>query len=319
MDAADLGPRDAVMARAAIDVGSNSLLLTVVDDAGAILHDEARVVGLGRGLGDRGVFRPDRMAAAEAALRDYVARAEALGVKPWDIRAVATSAARRAINAETFFARVERAHGLRVQIVSGDEEARLTWVGAQRDLPLPSVEGRAPLLLVVDVGGGSTELVLGTPDEIRYRRSLEVGSVRLTESHLCADGEVPDRFAPEGILAVRNAVQQQLATVTIEAQPDLVIAVAGTATTLAAMALGLPEYDGAQVHGSALDRSALNRFVEQLGRADAAERRRLAAVSAERADYLLAGALILDRALAVARRAQLTASDRGLRFGLLAG
>jgi exopolyphosphatase / guanosine-5'-triphosphate,3'-diphosphate pyrophosphatase len=305
------------MAKAAIDVGSNSLLLTVVDDAGATVHDEARVIGLGRGVGDRGVLRPDRMAAAEQALRDYVEIAGRFGVQPWEIQAAATSAARRAMNAETFFARIERETGLQVHIISGEEEAHLTWVGAQRDLVLGATQGPDTRLLVVDVGGGSTELVLGRPDRIELRVSLEVGSVRLTESHLSAKGEIPDLYEPSGLLSLRNQVHQALAAVKIDPQPDVVVGVAGTVTTLAAMSLGLRSYDRDRVHGSLLDRSALNRFVELLSRANAKERRLLAAVGPERADYLLAGALILDRVLTVARRAQLTVSDRGLRYGLL--
>jgi exopolyphosphatase / guanosine-5'-triphosphate,3'-diphosphate pyrophosphatase len=317
VDAAHLGPRDALMPRAAIDVGSNSLLLTVLADDGAILHDEARVVGLGRGVGDRGAMQRDRMAAAEEVLRDYVARAQGFGVPAWEIRAVATSAARRAINADTFFAKIERGLGLRVQVISGDEEAHLTWVGGQRDLTIPRAGDRESTMLVVDVGGGSTELVLGTSADVRFRVSLEIGSVRLTEAHLCARGAVPDRFSPEGVHAVRNAVTQALATIEVEAV-DVVIGVAGTVTTLAAMALGLEQYDSARVHGSTLDRLALNQFADALARADASERRQLAKVGVDRADYLLAGAVILDRVLLAARRPSLLVSDRGLRFGLLA-
>ena len=297
------------MARAAVDIGSNSLLLTIVDDQGAIVHDEARVAGLGRGLGDRGLLAPDRIAAAEAILADYVRTAQLHGVSPGAIRAVATSAARRAMNAQTWFQRVQRQLGLRVRIISGDDEARFTWLGAQRDLEV--TEGP---LLVVDLGGGSTEVVLGEGAQIYERVSLEIGSVRLTEQWLGLG-----TASPSALARLRNQVDTAVGSLKMEPIPRNVVAVAGTATTLAAMALGLDRYDAARVHGSRLTKTELGRFVDRLLVAGPDERRQIAAVSPERADFLLAGAVILDRLLTAARRQQLIVSDRGLRFGLLAG
>lgn len=296
------------MARAAVDIGSNSLLLTIVDDQGGIVHDEARVAGLGRGLGDRGLLAPDRMAAAEEILAEYVRTAQRHGVSPGAIRAVATSAARRAMNAQTWFQRVQRTIGLRIKIVSGDEEARLTWLGAQRDLDVP--EGP---LMVVDLGGGSTEVVLGEGDRVFERVSLEIGSVRLTEAYLGYGTPTPSALAK-----VRNHVDTAVGALVLEPQPRTVVGVAGTVTTLAAMALGLDRYEAAKVHGSRLTKVDLGRFVDKLLVASPEERRTIAGVSPERADFLLAGAVILDRLLTAARRQQLLVSDRGLRFGLLA-
>jgi exopolyphosphatase/guanosine-5'-triphosphate,3'-diphosphate pyrophosphatase len=296
------------MPKAAIDIGSNSLLLVVVADDGRILHDEAQVVGLGRGLGDRGLFAPDRMAAAEEVLAAFVRTAGTHGVPAGNIKAVATSGARRAMNAQTWLARVQKQLGLKVRIITGDEEARLAWLGARRDLEIP--EGG---VLVVDLGGGSTELVLGEGDRIFGRASLEIGSVRLTEAFLGLG--VPD---PSGYAKLRNAVDTQVATIRLDPPPRTVIGTAGTVTTLAAMALGLEKYDSAQVHGSRLTRTDLARFIDRLLPATPDERRQLAAVSPERADFLLAGATILDRVLQASRRPQMLVSDRGLRFGLLA-
>lgn len=297
------------MPRAAIDIGSNSVLLTVVADDGGLLHDEARVVGLGRGLGDRGLFQPDRMADAQAALTDFCATAKGLGVEAWSIKAVATSAARRAMNAETFFARVQRKLGLRVRIISGDEEARLTWLGSQRDLGLPS----GPRL-VVDLGGGSTELVLGEGEQSE-RRSLEMGSVRLTEAYFRPDGS--GRYDPSGLARARQHVDMLLSKFTMDPMPRSVVGVAGTVTTLATVRKGLATYDATVVHGSTLSRSELARFLDDLLPMTGPQRRAWAPASPERADYLLAGALILERILAAARRQQLVVSDRGLRYGLL--
>lgn len=298
------------MARAAVDIGSNSLLLTIVDDDGRIVHDEARVVGLGRGLGDRGLLAPDRMAAAEAVLDDYIAIAQRHGVEPWSIKAVATSAARRAMNAQTWFGKVQRRQGLRVRIISGDEEARLTWLGALRDLELPD----GPRL-VVDLGGGSTELVLGDGERVIQRVSLEIGSVRLTEAFLPESLSGPTD--PGGLARLRNHVDIEVGKVSLDPAPRVVVGVAGTVTALAAVSLGLPRYASEQVHGSRLTRVDLARFIDRLLPATPDERRALVPAAPERADYLVAGATILDRVLAAGRRPGMVVSDRGLRFGLL--
>lgn len=297
------------MGLATIDIGSNSLLLTVVDDRGAVVHDEARVVGLGRGLGDRGLFAPDRMAAAEAVLADYLNIARTHGVEPWAIRAVATSAARRAMNAQTWVARVQRQLGLRVRIISGDEEARLTWLGALRDLQLP-----AGPVLVVDLGGGSTELIQGQAGQVISRVSLELGSVRLTERFLGTD-----HVDPTDLAQLRQEVEVTLGAVHIEAPPRAVIGVAGTVTTLAATRLDLERYDSSRVHGSSLGRVDIARFIDQLLPASPARRRELVPSAPDRADFLLAGSVVLDRVLALTRRSSMVVSDRGLRFGLLGG
>jgi exopolyphosphatase/guanosine-5'-triphosphate,3'-diphosphate pyrophosphatase len=300
------------MPRAAIDLGSNSVLLTVVDDAGRVVHDEARVVGLGRGLGDRGVFRPDRKAAAEAALAEYVATAAGLGVAPNDIRAVATSAARRATDADTWFGHVERQLGVRFAVLSGEREAELTWRGAQVDLDVPGP------LLVVDVGGGSTELVSGNGEEIRVQVSLELGSVRLTERFLCAPGATePDHIDPRALDRLRVYVDSELAAVSLVPLPRTVVAVAGSATTLAATLLGLYVYDGAAVHGQVVSRAELTRLVDTLAGASSAERRARVPTAPDRADWLPAAGVLFDRILEAAAAPSLVVSDRGLRYGLL--
>lgn len=271
------------MHRAAIDIGSNSLLLTIVDAGGRVVHDEVHVVGLGRGLGERGVMAPDRLQAAEKVLEAYAATARTFGVEPWSVRAVATSAARRALNAETFFARIQRDIGLRVRIVSGEEEALLTWRGALVDLADPT-----PPLLVVDLGGGSTELVQGDAAHLRARVSLEIGSIRLTERFLGVKGAVPDRFDPDGISAMADHVRIEVGRVALS-EVATVIGVAGTVTTLAAMALDLAAYDSARVHGSRLSTATLRRQAAALASADRAGRLALARPSPERADYLQIG------------------------------
>jgi exopolyphosphatase/guanosine-5'-triphosphate,3'-diphosphate pyrophosphatase len=293
--------------RAAIDVGSNSILLTILDDQGGILTDQATVVGLGTGLGSRGLFQSDRMEAAETVLRSYVTEAGAHGIAPWAIKAVATSAARRSMNASTFFARIQRDLGLKVAIISGDEEARLTWVGSLRDLPLAD-----DAVMVMDLGGGSTELAWGTPGTVEDRVSLEIGSVRLTEQFF-PDGDV----TAQAVSLASRHIDQALAAVRLASPPKIVVGVAGTVTTLMAMALGLEQYDGARVHGARLGRMEIGSLLDRLSAATADERRALVPSSPERANFLVAGALIVDRVLGKTMRPSLVVSDRGLRFGLL--
>ncbi len=293
------------MLNAAIDIGSNSLLLLVTDGE-KVVHDEARVVGLGRGMGERGLFKPDRMEAALAALVEYAQRAASLGVPPAEVRAVATSASRRALNATTFYKEVLRVTGLRVQVISGEEEARLTWMGGGSGLEVAP----GPVLLV-DPGGGSTEVILGEGGHIHSRISLEIGTVRLTDKYL-GYGTVE----PAALARAREEIAEAFSTVRLDHAPRTAIAVAGTATTLAACALGLATHDCEQIHNSVLSAGAIRHWIDLLLGANPAQRRELVVVSPDRADTLLAGACILLSALELTRRQSWRVSTRGLRFGL---
>lgn len=297
------------MPTAAIDIGSNSLLLLIVDDEDRVLHDEATVVGLGRGLGDRGLFLPDRMERAEATLAAYVTTAREHGIAPSRIRAVATSASRRALNAETWFSRLRKTLGLSVTVISGDEEARLTWLGAMRDLP--AVEEP---LLVIDLGGGSTELALGTRQAVERRTSLPVGSVRLTEQFFSGGGPV-ERAALRHCRSWIDVSLQRFPFT--DSGPQTALGVAGTVTTLAAMVAGLTVYDSDVVHASVLTRDNLLDIIEQLLPLNDAERSAAVPSAPARAPYLIAGATVLDRVLAASSRDHLVVSDRGLRYGIV--
>ncbi|MEN0063794.1 MAG: Ppx/GppA phosphatase family protein [Myxococcota bacterium] len=299
------------MPRASVDIGSNSVLLLVTDDDGRRLHDEARVVSLGKGLGDRGLFQPERMEAAEVALTDYVRIAREHGVEPYSIKAVATSAARRAMNAETFFAKLQKSIGLRIKIISGEEEARLTWLGAQVDLP-----GDDQPRLVVDLGGGSTELVVGQAGEVRQRTSLEFGTVRLTERFLTEDDE--GRVLPESVAPMVEYLDVEVRRLPFAVPAGCqVIGVAGTVTTLAALRRDLAAYDGDLVHGMQLTKRDLQDFIDRLAKMTRTERQAFCAIEPKRADFLFAGAHVLYQILVYLRSDHLLVSDRGLRYGVL--
>lgn len=291
-----------------MDIGSNSLLLTVVDEDGRVLHDEARVVGMGKGLGDGGRMQPDRRAAARDTLQDYVATAARLGVPAGEILAAATSGARRAADAPALFAELEAELGLRVRTIPGDEEARLSYLGALGGLSLP-----AGPVAVVDLGGGSTEVIIGEGGDIAWRRSLEIGAVRLTEAHLDADRA----YAGQDLRPLEAHIRREVA-----ALPDLptgaLVAVAGTATTLAAIHVGLDAWDRHRIHDLAVPLRALQVLEDRLAAASPDGRRAIAAIAPARADYLLAGSLVLRAVAGALGHDALRISDGGLRFGLLA-
>lgn len=294
--------------RASIDIGSNSLLLLVQDAQGRTVLDEQNVVGLGKGLGpERGLFRPDRMEAAMAVLRDYADRAVALGLRPEDILAVATSASRRAMNAASFYEDVLRKTGIRVQVISGEDEATYTWRGSLGGMELP-----VGTLMVVDPGGGSTEVITGEGRQLRTRCSLEIGTVRLTEMFLGYGSVSASDYAK-----LRAHVDSVVGALAVPVIPKALVAVAGTATTLMALELGLSKYDGEKIHGGTLSAAALRTWIDRLLLATPDERKALVAVSPGRADTLLAGATILLRVLEQARRQACRVSDRGLRHGVV--
>ena len=297
------------MNRATIDIGSNSILLLVVGEDGSVLRDEARVVGLSRGLGDQGLLDPQRMEAALAVLADYAALAAQYGVPAWLVRAVATSGARRALNARAFLERVRTRTGLRVKVISGEEEAWLTWAGARSDLRLPP----GPVA-VIDPGGGSTEVVVGEGERVEMQVSLPLGSVRLTEQFF---GPEPDRYPPRDLARLRTHIQTTIDTVQWPAHPRALIGVAGTVTSLAAMQQGLTRWDRDAIHCSRLTRGVLRRQIDRLLAYSPDERRAWAAVAPERADDLLAGACLIEALCTAAHRDSLIISDGGVRYGLL--
>jgi len=282
---------------AAIDCGTNSLRLlvadlTTADDGTRTLRDvhrESRIVRLGKGVDATGVLDPEALERTRGALVDYtavLAREDTARV-----RMVATSATRDARNREDFFDMVRDTLGTEAEVISGAEEANLSFAGAVGDL-----EASDGPFVVVDVGGGSTELVVGTLDEggvqVAAACSVDVGSVRLTER--CLPGDPP---AADDITAAREVaagiLDEAFAAVPVEGVHTWV-GVAGTITTLSAVAQGLPEYDPVAVHLSRLSRADLHRTAADLLGMTRKERSRHASIDPGRIDVIGAGALIVD-------------------------
>jgi exopolyphosphatase / guanosine-5'-triphosphate,3'-diphosphate pyrophosphatase len=263
---------------AAIDLGTNTTRLLVADVDGDGVEEVLRrsvITRLGEGVDERRRLLPLPIARVRNVLTEYRRAAEQLGAERALL--VATSAVRDAENGEAFLGEIEWSYGFATRLLSGDEEAALTLrgIGTGRHVDEKT--------LVVDVGGGSTELVLGS-----QRSSVDVGSVRATERYLRTDP--PTR---EELDACANDIRSHL--------PDLEVAtavgVAGTVTSLAALDLGLDEYDRERVDGHTLTLAGAERLLERLAAMPLAERRRVPALDPERAPVIVGGALILVEVL----------------------
>lgn len=303
---------------AVIDVGSNSLLLLVAEEApggrGRVLAERAVVTRLGEKLRQTGELAAEAMERSLEELGRFAALARSLHVD--EPIAVGTACLRRARNAATFLAQAEQRHGLRIQVISGDEEARLSYLAGRSVLASSAAAGPAAggLLAVVDVGGGSTELAIGAGPRIVERHSLELGVLRLSEERLTAD-PVPPAVLQQTLEELRAFLAEQLGGLPAAAAA---VGVGGTFTTMAAVELGLMRYDPGRVHGARLDRAALARQLELYRAATLAERRALPGMQPGRAEVVLAGAAIAVALLERLGLPFLTVSDHGLRHALLA-
>ncbi|WP_312871168.1 Ppx/GppA phosphatase family protein [Streptomyces lonarensis] len=290
-----------------MDCGTNSIRLLVADVAadGSRLTDLDRrmeIVRLGQGVDRTGRLAPEALERTFAACRQYAEAISALGVDPAAVRFVATSASRDAENRDEFTAGVRELLGVTPEVITGDEEALLSFTGATRGLP---ADGRGGDSLVVDIGGGSTECVLGA-DAVRAARSVDIGCVRLTERHLAdaAAGGVPaGPPAPERVAAMRADIEAalDLAEERVELRSaQRLVGLAGSVTTVAALALGLEAYDSAAIHRSRVSLEQVREISEMLLTTTHAERAAHAVIHPGRVDVLPAGALVL---LAVMERA----------------
>jgi exopolyphosphatase / guanosine-5'-triphosphate,3'-diphosphate pyrophosphatase len=299
-------------ALATVDLGTNTVRLLVVEPAGSTwrtLEQTQRVTRLGEGQGTTGRLAPEPMRRTAAAVAEFSRAARALGADR--VRIVATSAVREAVNREEFVARLERESGERVEVVSGEEEARLTLKGVTSGLP-----GLGASFVLFDIGGGSTEFVLARDGVPAAAVSLRLGVVTLQEEWGEPGPVRWDRFA-----RLREHVERRLAAEVPDAVAGAaateLVGTAGTVTTLAALDLGLRAYDAAAVHGHRLDRAAVERQLARLGALDVAARGRLPCLEPGRADVIIPGIAICLAAMARLRRETMVVSDRGLREGIL--
>ncbi len=284
--------------RAVIDIGTNSVLLLVGRRVGSrveIVRDEARITRLGEGVGRSGVLAPEAIERTVRVLEDYRELARADGA---ELVAVATEGLRQASNQDAFLEPAARALGQPVTLVSGDEEARLSWLSVAQEEP------ELETLRVLDIGGGSTELVVGRGETIESRRSHKVGSVRMTE-----------RFG-ENVRAIEAAVREAFAEQPVAPAPVL-HGLAGTVTTAAALMLGLEAYDRDRVDGTRWSVERIVTLREEIAAETVQQRTRRPCLPIGRADVIVAGLTILVEALRHCGASTLVCRDRGLRFALL--
>jgi len=277
---------DAGVRVAAVDCGTNSIRLLIADLIdGQLVEIDRRmtIVRLGQGVDATGAFAPEALARVFKAAEDFAAVIQSKAVSR--LRFVATSAARDVSNRDTFAAGIEERLGVRPEIITGTEEAELSFRGATTSLDLP-----APYL-VADIGGGSTELVLGDATGVIAAESLDIGSVRLTERHVTTDPTSEPELA-----AITQDIDALLAGTKVPlADARALIAVAGTATTVAAVALNLPEYDRDAVHHARLSTTQLRATTTWLTTSTRAARAAVHSIHPGRVDVIGAGALILQR------------------------
>jgi exopolyphosphatase/guanosine-5'-triphosphate,3'-diphosphate pyrophosphatase len=292
---------------AAVDIGTNSARLLVTDAEGRELERRMRITRLGEGVDATGALRPDAVERTLSVLSEYGATLEKHGATR--VRAVATSAARDARNSSDFLDAVETALGTRPVLLSGEDEALLSFRGATAELP----QNAGPFL-VIDVGGGSTEFVFGEGAPEAWI-SLDVGCVRLSERHFASDP--PSSTELEACL---SDVRKELARVRSIIDPKrarLVVGLAGTVTALSALHLGLERYDASRTHHSVLSRATVETLFERLSKHTLEERRALL-VEPGRADSIVGGAAVLVQILRDFDVSELLVSEHDILDGLAA-
>jgi exopolyphosphatase/guanosine-5'-triphosphate,3'-diphosphate pyrophosphatase len=293
---------------AVIDLGSNSILLLVLGRGDRVLRDEARITRLGQGVFESGVLAPRALAGTRRVLREFAGIARELGARR--LVGVGTEALRRARDGERLLSEL-CSEGLldEAYLLSEQQEAELAIAASRRT----HAAGRSPLV-VVDVGGGSTELAWEDAEGRVRAASLPLGSVRLTEAHVRSHP-----IGPREMADLRDAVGRTSAGLESERARNLrgdVIAVAGTATTLAALELRLDPYDPEAVEGLSLSRETVSRWIADLSQLSVEDRRRLPGLEPGRADVIVAGLVVLEGVLTRLSAERFRVSGRGVRYGV---
>jgi exopolyphosphatase/guanosine-5'-triphosphate,3'-diphosphate pyrophosphatase len=297
------------MIRASIDLGTNTCLLLLAEvESGQIkkvLGDYAGIIRLGEGVDQTRSLHPEAIERTLMCLAEYKSIISEAGISPGDVVCVATSHARDASNGEAFFDKAVEECGFRFKVLSGKDEGRLSFIGSL----LPGMDPSH--YAVVDVGGGSTEFVTAKED-----RSVGLGSVRFTERYLGSDPVTDEEFI-KCLDKIDNRLKELAgwrSSIPVDIQ---MLAVAGTATTLASWHLEQETFNAAEVEKVQLSEENLQQMVEDLKAMTVAERREQVGIEPKRADVLLAGAMIMWRTMGKLRFPICSISSRGLRYGVL--
>ena len=302
---------------AAIDCGTNSvrLLVVEVDEGSGLLVDvvrEMRIVRLGEGVDATGHLSEAALERTFVAVEEYARTIESTGANA--LRFVATSATRDADNRDVFVSGIRGRLGVEPEVISGAEEAALSFAGATRDLDIVTA---APPCLVVDIGGGSTEFVMGEPGrEPTASASVDVGCVRMTERHFVTDPPWPAEVA-----AARDDIDaaiREVATTVPLRQAATLVGLAGSVTTVAALAMGMWEYDAARIHGAVITAADVHRVCEELLYATREKRAANPVIHPGRVDVIAAGSLVLSAVVAYCGVPEILVSERDILDGIAA-
>jgi exopolyphosphatase/guanosine-5'-triphosphate,3'-diphosphate pyrophosphatase len=299
---------------AVIDVGTNTVRLLVAESDGRSAHrtllTAQEITRLGQGLLPARELQPEPIRRTLRVLRRYRELAETEGAAT--ILAVGTSALREAGNRAAFLAAARDEAGVEVAVIAGEEEARLALLGVRAGLP-----GAAARLVMMDIGGGSTELLLADGEKILAMVSTGLGAVKLTESWLHGDPPLPTELETVRRTAAERLDRAQASELRDTRPSDAFVGTAGTVTSLAAVDLALVHYDPARVTGHRLTRARVSQLLHRLASLPLADRRQVPGLEPARADIIVAGGVICLAAMDAFGFSALTVSDGGLREGIL--
>ncbi|MFI6176554.1 exopolyphosphatase [Nonomuraea sp. NPDC051191] len=306
---------------AAIDCGTNSVRLLIADVRDDVLHDVERrmeIVRLGQGVDRTGMLAPDALERTFKAMRSYRELIDRHGAVA--TRVVATSATRDAGNRQEFVDGVREIFGVAPEVATGAEEAELSFTGATRGLLRISPEtelpqGPLPPYLVVDIGGGSTEFVVGS-EHAEAALSVDIGCVRLTERHLRDAGDPPPASALEAVVADIEAALDRVAEAVPVERAHTLVGLAGSVTTIAGIALDLPAYDSTRIHHSRISAEQVHEVTRRLLAMTHGDRARVPVMHPGRVDVIGAGALILDRIVRRFAFSQVVVSEHDILDGI---
>jgi exopolyphosphatase/guanosine-5'-triphosphate,3'-diphosphate pyrophosphatase len=294
---------------AAIDCGTNSIRLLIADITGGNFKEVLRtmeIVRLGQGVDQNKSFHPDAIARTLSAVEKFAQLIASKGVEK--IRFCATSATRDASNRELFTNGVKKILGVEVEVIPGEQEAALSFIGATKELS--QSDGS---FLVVDIGGGSTEFVFGS-EKVEFAKSVNIGCVRMSERHLNLQPPTMAQIA-EAIIDIDLAITQAAKVVPIS-QAKSLVAVAGTATTVAAAALKLAEYDRYLIHLSRISAPAVHQVAAMFQSLNKDQITALGYMHPGRVDVITAGALVLSRIMAATGASEFIASESDILDGI---
>jgi exopolyphosphatase/guanosine-5'-triphosphate,3'-diphosphate pyrophosphatase len=292
---------------ASIDVGTNTVLLLVAEVYNGFrdLFDTSRITRLGEGLRETGYLTEEAMVRTYAALEDYTRIAGEFGAT--EMHCVGTAALREAGNAEVFLRRVREGLGIEIRVITGEDEAYFTYLSVRHDLLGIAGDDN---LLIVDIGGGSTEIILGEKGRFAGFSSLPLGSVKLTEMFVTHDPPLDEELA-------RLSAHVRQAIPAAAKQGPRLVGTGGTVTNIAGMFLGLDRYDKTRVHGLRIVAGDVVAIVEKLRRMRVSERGTVKGLERGREDIILQGIILLREIMDCYGVEELTVSANGVRYGVL--